>query len=539
MIQFAGKVNQPKMRSVGILRISVLLARLPMTKPDLRTLVPEREPEEQAAWRFLDAVWNVPVGLGLCNNNLQFVRVNEALARFDNLAMLAHYDSDVLARLPAAFSDGLRRASRGEPHDVEFEANERTVRAKLHAILRPTDRAPVGTGIVALDVTDERKAFRDIQEANRLVAQLLADANARKIALSRLIESVQEGIILMTPDGVIAQVNHAAERILGHPRRSLVGARFQDERWWCADGSGNRDATSLLARAKEDADFVHAELYIETDAGRATLLADATALRDARGVVEDLVLSFRDVTAERHDLAAAKTTLDFQQQVIGIVGHDLRNPLATVTGSITLLRRQVGLSASSTTSLDRMERSAARMARLISDLLDYTRSRGPGGLPVVLSRADLHVICKDSVEECRTAHPSSQVLLETTGNATGSWDADRIEQALTNLIVNAIQHGGGGPVRVHSDATATKSVAITVSNGGAVIPADVLPELFKAYRRGIRGGSSNRSAGLGLGLFIVAQIAAAHGGRVYAESSAEAGTTFTIELPRAYSMKGP
>src|SRR5690349_15782505 len=203
-----------------------------MTKPDPRTLVLQREPEEQAAWRFLDAVWNVPVGLGLCNTNLQFVRVNEALARFDNLAMLAHYDADVLARLPAAFSEGLRRASRGEPHDVEFEANERTVRAKLHAILRPTDRAPVGTGIVALDVTDERKAFRDIQEANRLVAQLLADANARKVALSRLIESVQEGIILMAPDGVIAQVNHAAERILGHPRRSLVGARFQDERWW-------------------------------------------------------------------------------------------------------------------------------------------------------------------------------------------------------------------------------------------------------------------------------------------------------------------
>ena len=179
------------------------------------------------------------------------------------------------------------------------------------------------------------------------------------------------------------------------------------------------------------------------------------------------------------------------------------------------------------------------MARLNSDLLDYTRSRGAGGLPVVLSHADLHVICRDSVEECRTAHPSSRVLLETTGNASGSWDADRIEQALTNLIVNAIQHGGGGPIRVHSDATAKQIVAIKVSNGGAVIPADVLPELFKAYRRGIRGESSGPSAGLGLGLFIVAQIAAAHGGRVYAESSAGAGTTFTIELPRAYSMKGP
>ncbi|HZR11503.1 MAG TPA: hypothetical protein VFA79_23155, partial [Myxococcales bacterium] len=100
-----------------------------MAQPDSPTLVPAPEPEEQAVWRFLDAVWNVPVGLGLCNTDLQFVRVNEALARFDNLAILAHYDADVLARLPSEFSEGLRRANQGEPHDVEFETNERTVRA--------------------------------------------------------------------------------------------------------------------------------------------------------------------------------------------------------------------------------------------------------------------------------------------------------------------------------------------------------------------------------------------------------------------------
>jgi len=72
-----------------------------------------------------------------------------------------------------------------------------------------------------------------------------------------------------------------------------------------------------------------------------------------------------------------------------------------------------------------------------------------------------------------------------------------------------------------------------------VIPADVLPELFRAYRRGIRGESTGRQSGLGLGLFIVAQIAAAHGGKAFAESSAKSGTTFTIQLPRSVSRKGP
>ncbi|MGZ6144291.1 MAG: sensor histidine kinase, partial [Myxococcales bacterium] len=356
---------------------------------------------------------------------------------------------------------------------------------------------------------------------------------------SRLLESVQEGVLLVDPAGRVKQVNRAAERILGHGRDRLINARFADARWWSADGSAGRDAAALVTRAVEQPDLFHGELQVETDRGRAILLAEATALRDARGRVEDVVVSLRDVSSERGDLELARSNLDFQQQVIGIVGHDLRNPLATIMGSISMLRRQAGLTPSSVVSLDRAARSAARMARLISDLLDYTRTRRPGGLPVVLTRADLHLICAGSVEECRSAHSTSNILLETAGDGTGCWDADRIEQALTNLVLNAIQHGDGGPVRVHSIATAPQTVEIRVHNGGAPIPADVLPGLFKAYRRGIRGEPAGHRGGVGLGLFIVAQIAEAHGGRAWAESSSEAGTTFVVELPRAFPTKGP
>ena len=167
------------------------------------------------------------------------------------------------------------------------------------------------------------------------------------------------------------------------------------------------------------------------------------------------------------------------------------------------------------------------------------RTRAPGGLPVILARADLHAICSEAVQECRSAYPATMITLETAGDATGSWDADRIEQALINLITNAIQYGGTAPVRVQSIASAPHIVEIKVHNGGAVIPADVLPELFRAYRRGIRGEATGRQHGLGLGLFIVAQIAAAHGGLAFAVSSAESGTTFTIQLPRSVSRKGP
>jgi PAS domain S-box-containing protein len=495
--------------------------------------------EEDAAWRLLDAVWDVPIGLGLCDARVRFVRVNDALADFDGLPSAAHYEDDVLERLPAELAEGLRRAASGEACDAEFVSSGRCILAKVHPVLRHSDHEPIGISIVAIDVTDERAAFRKVEEANRLVADLLADATAKKHSLSRLIESVQQGLLVVDPSGRMKLVNQAAERILGHPRRALIGAKFQDERWWSEDGSGERDAAALLHQAVTQPDLFEAELCVETAAGRAALLADATALRDTRDRVEDVVISLRDVTAERHELEVAQSNLEFQQQIIGIVGHDLRNPLATITGSIGLLRRQATQTPTTVTSLDRIARSAARMARLISDLLDYARTHAPGGMPIILARADLHAICKDSIEECRGAHPSSAIVLETTGDATGSWDADRIEQALTNLITNAIQYGASSTIRVQSIASAPQVVAIKVHNGGAVIPEDVLPELFKAYRRGIRGDTSSHRSGLGLGLFIVAQIAAAHGGRAYAESSANDGTTFTIEIPRAAGKKGP
>src|SRR5436190_11557763 len=267
--------------------------------------------EENAAWSFLDAIWDVPVGLGLCDSDLCFLRVNEALARFDGLSVDAHYASgDTLASLPDAFAEGLRQtASSGDAQDVEFTLLGRCVLVKLHPVLRPIDRQPIGVGIVAVDVTDERNAFRAVEEANRLVGDLLADATAKEQALSRLLESVQEGLLVVEPTGRMKLVNHAAERILGHPREALVGAQFQNERWWCEDGSGQRDAAALLRCAVERPELFHAELHVETDAGRAALVADATSLRDVHGNVEEVVISLRDITRERHDLDLARSNL--------------------------------------------------------------------------------------------------------------------------------------------------------------------------------------------------------------------------------------
>jgi sigma-B regulation protein RsbU (phosphoserine phosphatase) len=233
----------------------------------------------------------------------------------------------------------------------------------------------------------------------------------------------------------------------------------------------------------------------------------------------------------------ARANLDFQREIIPIVGHDLRNPLAAITGSISLLRRQPGLTPLSLESLDRMSRGAARMARLITDIVDFARTRTPGCLPLKLAPIDLHALCEGVIAECRIAWPRSRLVLETYGDGRGLWDAQRIEQALTNLIVNAIQHGGSAVVTVQSDASAEDHVELKVHNQGLPIPKAALSDLFKAYRRGRAAAGSE--TGLGLGLFIVDRIAAAHGGRVDVESSAKGGTEFVLELPREAQKKGP
>src|SRR4051795_512312 len=109
---------------------------------------PSRAREEDAAWRFLDAVWDVPVGLGLCDHALRFIRVNEALAKFDGLSVAAHYqDGDTSSLLPPAFAEGLRQAASGVAQDAEFVSAGRSVLVKLHPVLRPSDRETIGIGI--------------------------------------------------------------------------------------------------------------------------------------------------------------------------------------------------------------------------------------------------------------------------------------------------------------------------------------------------------------------------------------------------------
>ena len=165
------------------------------------------------------------------------------------------------------------------------------------------------------------------------------------------------------------------------------------------------------------------------------------------------------------------------------------------------------------------------MEEMVGALLDFARGHLGGGIPITRTQCNLARICTDAVSEARQAYPGRAISCESSGDTTGEWDRDRLEQLLSNLFANAIVHGEDPVIAAaHGE---DERVVLTVHNSGLAIPAPVLAALFKPFH--VRRGSQ---AGLGLGLFIASEIARAHGGTIDVRSTTEEGTTFTVELPR-------
>jgi len=239
------------------------------------------------------------------------------------------------------------------------------------------------------------------------------------------------------------------------------------------------------------------------------------------------------VEMEQAARAELRNEAAFRERFIGIVGHDLRSPLGAITFAAAMLLQQEGLGEAEARLVRRMARSADRMARMIRDLLDFTRSREGGGMPLQPRPADLASVCRHVLEELGLANPRRDMQLQVLGDTQGIWDADRLAQVVSNLAVNALEHGAADrTVHVTVRGTRPKSVVLEVHNEGPPIPAELVPVLFDPFARAAASDDVPAVTGLGLGLFIVDQIVRAHGGSVAVTSRADHGTTFTVELPR-------
>lgn len=219
---------------------------------------------------------------------------------------------------------------------------------------------------------------------------------------------------------------------------------------------------------------------------------------------------------------------------LAILGHDLRTPLGAIFTSSRFMLDTGDLKEPHLTLTSRIASSSTRMVNLVGDLLDFTRSRLGGGIPVVRAKVNLGKVAHDVVDELRAAYPAREIRLDARGALDGRWDGARLSQALTNLVGNALEHGSDGrevTVDVQGD---DEQVVVAVHNSGAAIPRDQLARLFnpmKATEPG-RNRSGGSAANLGLGLYIAERIVNAHGGRIEVESSDAKGTTFRVSLPR-------
>lgn len=243
-----------------------------------------------------------------------------------------------------------------------------------------------------------------------------------------------------------------------------------------------------------------------------------------------IAVFFRDATRRKRVEERLRQMQLFEQQLIGIVSHDLRNPLNVVLlGSAALLTRGQ-LTEADAGAVARIRSAAQRAARLIGDLLDVTRARLGEPLALRLVEVDLEPVARQVVEELRSLHPDREIRLEARGETRGRWDPDRVAQVIENLVANAVKYGQPwAPVSVRLVA-ADDELRVAVNNRGEPIPTEVRSTIFEP---GARAADDPTGRSVGLGLFIVERITAAHGGRVEVASSAEEGTTFTVHLPRA------
>jgi two-component system sensor histidine kinase/response regulator len=266
---------------------------------------------------------------------------------------------------------------------------------------------------------------------------------------------------------------------------------------------------------------VHGDILRAKVDALASLFQQERQLDRMANVVAEKDRQTAEANAARHRAERASGLKDIY---LGILSHDLRTPLTAITMTADLIARAQGLD-NAKGGAERIRRAARRMSTMIEQLVDFTRGELGGGIPIQPVQVDFGAVLRSVVDEISTAHRGAEILVETSGELVGLWDGERVHQALTNLVSNAVLHGKGS-IRV--TATGQRSgVLVKVHNGGPAIPDDQLPRIFEPFRK------EERSSGLGLGLYIVREIIRRHGGTIHVRSNIERGTTFTSYWPSA------
>ncbi|HEX5745994.1 MAG TPA: PAS domain-containing protein [Archangium sp.] len=483
-----------------------------------------REVGNAEALALLDTVLaTAPVGLSFVDRDLRYVRINHALAAINGVPVgstLGRTVHEVLPELAPSVEPLYRHVlDTGEPL-LELEVTGTTpglAGSQGHWLV---SYYPVWNrrgqvfmvGSVVVDITERKRAEERMAQLDALVAAApvglaLLDTELRYVHLNEALaranglsvkEHVGRSVTELLPE-YAPQVEPMLRRVLetGEPVRGLESRGM----------------------AANDPGIVH------------HWVSDYFPVRAPDGRVMGLGAVVVDVTEARRKEEELHRAAEFRERFLGIVSHDLRNPLNAILLSANALMRSDCVVKQHLKAVRRITTSTERMVRMISELLDFTRGRLGGGIPITPRPANLRHLCRHVLEELEAVHLDRELRLRAQGDFQGAWDPDRLAQLLGNLGKNALDYSPADTPVDFSLHDEGGTLRVEVHNAGPPIPRELLAGIFEPFRRAVRG-DAHPTSGLGLGLFIVREIARAHGGSVEVRSSENDGTTFTVRLPR-------
>jgi PAS domain S-box-containing protein len=350
----------------------------------------------------------------------------------------------------------------------------------------------------------------------------LARSEAQKAAI---LEASLDCVIAMDAAGLVVSWNGTAERTFGYSREEVIGRELAElimpPRYRSAHRAG-------LARylATGEQKFLNRRVEISA------LRSDGTEFPIELTIIRIPGESPALFTGFVRDITEHKQLEEARERFIGILGHDLRNPLAAISTGASLLLQSEDVPEHRMRTVRRISSSTDRMTRMIHELLDFTRGRLGGGIPVAPRPTALQTICLDVLDELESGTPGLKFELEAVGDTHGEWDPERMAQVVSNLASNAAQHSRpGAPVRVSMDGSGSE-VILRINNAATCPPEENLDWLFEPFRRAAVPHDVGRPMGLGLGLYITKEIVRAHGGSIQATCSEAEGFTVAVRLPR-------
>jgi PAS domain S-box-containing protein len=349
-----------------------------------------------------------------------------------------------------------------------------------------------------------------------------------------LVENVQDyGIFMLDPLGRVVTWNAGAERIKGYRASEIIGQHFS--RFYPDEAIRAGVCEAELATADRDGRFEDEGWRIRKDGSMFWANVTITALRDRIGELRGFAKVTRDLTArmsaesERRRLAQAEEAIRLRDEFLSIASHELKTPLTALQLQLQSLRvRVAGLDEKLKVKIERAAQSSTKLADLVESLLDASHLAS-GHFTLCRQRFDIGEAARGLVERLRLTADSAGCEMAVLGDehAIGVWDPIRLEQALTNLLANAMKYGAGRPVRIIM-TSADDDLSLEVRDHGPGLAEKDLSRIFERFER---AASARNYGGLGLGLYITRQIVEAHGGTVTARNVPEGGASFVIRLP--------